>query len=492
MLRARRLLARIGLAVVFVTFAFTMGCAHPRPALRFVHGSPRSPALDVYVSGQTAPLFSNVHYGEVTVYRSVTAGIHRIEIRPSGAPYTSIPVLVTEDRRYNIAKGYTGVAVGLLETSDPEARLRVLNYEEDFGAGASGRARVRFVHGSPDTPPVDIRLVPGDVKEVNDLKRFVASGAGGELVPSDRTLTFNYLTAESHRTMVTFNTAPLPTRTNWFAILTGLANEPAGSPDALVLLMVGPTGTAVGVTPPVTTAVIVPVITVAPPPPVQAVAYLLNGSADAPALDVYMSNILVASNLAFGNLAGPIQLPAGVRAFDLFVHTDVLGRPAGSPLATLRTTDLVPGQQYLAVVAGNLTPRGGQQSIQLVVYPASFSPGQSPLLRLVNTLAGALPLQAGVVQNGSFLTPLSIGAVAFAGSSQAAGTAFPAGPMQLGLAPVGAVSPVATFVVNDVPGMQAFAVPIGALSPASGERAVRLAVVNVNASPWTVVVLEPQ
>jgi hypothetical protein len=220
--------------------------------------------------------------------------------------------------------------------------------------------------------------------------------------------------------------------------------------------------------------------------------YLLNGSADAPALDIYMGSIPVAINLAFGNLGGPIHGPAGVQAFDVFTHTDVAGRPAGGPLATLRTTDLIPGQQYLAVIAGNFTARTGQQPIQLVVHAASFSPDQGPLLRLVNTLVGAPPLKAGVVQNGSFLSPVSIGSVAFAGTSQVPGTAFPAGPVQLGLAPVGAVSPVATFVVNVTPGMRAFVVPVGALSPTSSERATRLAVVNVNTSPWNVTVLEPQ
>jgi hypothetical protein len=229
---------------------------------------------------------------------------------------------------------------------------------------------------------------------------------------------------------------------------------------------------------------------VAATPP--AVVYLLNGSADAPALDVYMRSAQVAGNFGFGSLVGPIQVTPGVHSFDLLVHSDIVGRPAGPPLATLHSGDLLAGRQYLAVVAGNLISRTNQQPIQLVTYPASFASRQTPVFRLVNAAAGAPPLQAGVVQNASFITPMTISSVAFAGSSQDAGTAFPVGPVQVGLSPVGAVSPVATFVVNADPSTQAFLVPIGAMSPASGEKPIRLAVVNTSVSPWTVAVLEPR
>ncbi len=487
---ATGLLVRIGLTTLLATCVFTAGCAQPKPAVRFVHAAPRAGAVDVYVSGEPAPAFRNVRYGETTGYKPVGAGTHRIEVRPSGAPYSAVPAFVTETRRYDHRKRYTAIGAGLFETSNPEARFRVLNYLEEFGGSVSGRERVRFVHASADVPPVDVRLAQRDVKEVNDLKRFQASGAGGELVPADESLMFTYLTAESHQTIATFTTSPVSPRTEWFAVLAGLANEPPGSPYALTLLMVGPSGGVVGAAAPIVAGLVAPVVSVTPPPP--PVMYLLNGSADAPALDIYMGSTPVASNLVFGGLVGSIQVPGGVQALDLFVHTEGGGRPGATPLATLRTTDLVSGQQYLAVIAGNLTPRVAQPPLQLVVYASAFSTSRTPVLRLVNALVGAPPLQTGVVQNGSFLTPGSIGPVAFAGASQAAGSAFPVGPVQVGFAPVGAVSPVATFVVNADPGMQAFLVPIGAMSPASGERPLRLAVVSVTSSPWTVAVLEPQ
>lgn len=262
------------------------------------------------------------------------------------------------------------------------------------------------------------------------------------------------------------------------AFLAGCARPKPAAPQAAA---VSPTPVAGGAP-----------VAVVPAPPPEAMLYLLNGAADAPSLDLYMGNDLISRGLAFGGLVGPIRVAPGVQSFDLFTHGGQAARPATTPLATVRTGDLLAAGRYLGVIGGNLAPRGSQQPIQLIAYPAMFVPGEGPLLRLVNALAGAPPLQAGVVQNGSFLAPVTIGSVAFAGASQEAGSAFPAGPVQLGLAPVGAVSPTATFVVTATPGMRAFVVPIGAMSPASGEMPIRLAVVDTGATPWTVLVLEPQ
>jgi hypothetical protein len=97
MVGSRWLLARIGLSLLFATFLLAAGCA--KPQLRFVNASVRSPALDVYVSGEPAPLFSNVRYRESTPYKRLTVGFHKIEVRPRHAVH--LPVCVGKDVEYD-------------------------------------------------------------------------------------------------------------------------------------------------------------------------------------------------------------------------------------------------------------------------------------------------------------------------------------------------------------------------------------------------------
>jgi Domain of unknown function (DUF4397) len=137
------------LALVIVPTAFAQGGS---AKVRVIHASPDAPAVDVYVNGNRA--LSNVAFFTASDYLDLPAGTYQIQVTPAGAPVAQAVI----DAEATIAAGraYTIAATGAVAAIQPTI------IEDDLSAPASGQAKVRVYHFSPDAPAVDVKLAAGD------------------------------------------------------------------------------------------------------------------------------------------------------------------------------------------------------------------------------------------------------------------------------------------------------------------------------------------
>lgn len=160
MQRFRILAAVVALAGAALTAHSVHGAG--MASVRVAHASPNAPAVDVYVDGTKA--FAGVTFPQITAYAHIPSGSHHIQVFPAGASPTGRGVI---DATVTLASGkiYTVAAAGVLKSIAPIVLL-------DRNATPSrGKARVRFVHLSPDAPKVDLGVAGGPT-----LFRHVAFG----------------------------------------------------------------------------------------------------------------------------------------------------------------------------------------------------------------------------------------------------------------------------------------------------------------------------
>src|SRR4029453_1670214 len=115
--------------------------------VRVAHLAPDAPNVDVYVNGD--PVLTDVPYTTVSDYLSLPAGTQQVTVYATGD--TTSPVI---DTPVELAAGgaYTVAAVGLVADGSLTAQV----YQDDLRDPASGNAKVRVVHASPDAGPVDV------------------------------------------------------------------------------------------------------------------------------------------------------------------------------------------------------------------------------------------------------------------------------------------------------------------------------------------------
>lgn len=118
--------------------------------IRVLHASPDAPGVDVYLNNRQ--LARNLTYRSFTPYTGVTSGNYSIRVFPAGQ--TINPVI---DTRIQVAPNsiYTAAAIGTLANIEPYL------IPDPVISPLANRARVRFVHLSPNAPEVDITLPDG-------------------------------------------------------------------------------------------------------------------------------------------------------------------------------------------------------------------------------------------------------------------------------------------------------------------------------------------
>jgi hypothetical protein len=150
----------LGFALLAIMAGGLWGCSDddddsPAPAataeVRVAHLSPNAPNVDVWVDGDK--VLSNVPFQVVSGYLELSAGSHRIVVVQAN---TTTPSVIDANVTVEGGKSYTVAATGLL------AGLQPLVLEDDR-VPASGQAKVRFVHASPDAPAVDVAVRNGAV-----------------------------------------------------------------------------------------------------------------------------------------------------------------------------------------------------------------------------------------------------------------------------------------------------------------------------------------
>jgi len=120
--------------------------------LRVIHASPDAPEVDVCANGQAA--FTGAAFPSVTAYADLDPGVYAVRVTAAGAGCNSAGVI---DANLTLSRGQeiSVVAVDILDQIEPLVLI------DDNTPPASGEAKVRFVHASPDAPTVDITLADG-------------------------------------------------------------------------------------------------------------------------------------------------------------------------------------------------------------------------------------------------------------------------------------------------------------------------------------------
>jgi hypothetical protein len=132
----------------------TLEITDNRALVRVTHASPDAPSVDVAVNGTTA--LTSVPYPVSSDYLPITAGSTRLQVKAAGTETSVIDATVP----LSALKSYSVFAVNFVSGIEP------LVLEDDRTAPASGKARLRVIHGSADAPAVDV-AVSGSVAVAN-------------------------------------------------------------------------------------------------------------------------------------------------------------------------------------------------------------------------------------------------------------------------------------------------------------------------------------
>lgn len=147
-------------AALLALLAFGAGCNDDDPTsppvtqqarVRVLHASPDAPNVDVLVDGTV--VLNNVPFKGYSSYLSVPTGARNFKVRATADP-SVVVIDVTPTLAAN--KYYTVIARNPLSTIEPWLLI------DNNTAPASGKIKVRLVHGAPGAPTVDIYITaPG-------------------------------------------------------------------------------------------------------------------------------------------------------------------------------------------------------------------------------------------------------------------------------------------------------------------------------------------
>lgn len=128
--------------------------------VRVLHGSPDAPEVDVFVNDGKVDALSGASFGQITDYVAVPAGTYSVKVCAT-ADNTVCPIGPV-DLTFAAGTKYTVAASNALASIEASVF-------EDAAAPVDGKADVRVVHLSADTPAVDVLTQDGGTKVVENL-----------------------------------------------------------------------------------------------------------------------------------------------------------------------------------------------------------------------------------------------------------------------------------------------------------------------------------
>ncbi|NLX11536.1 MAG: DUF4397 domain-containing protein [Chloroflexi bacterium] len=338
--------------------------------LRFLHAIPGAPEVDVYVDGALA--VPGLPFRGVTPHVQLAEGSHDVSVLAAGADPTAAP-LAQVPITLPAGLAFTVVLQGSADAA--EAAL----YEDILDELEPGLARLTAINAIGDAPALDVLTTEG-----NPLLQGVSYGV--------QYGTINIPTGVQ-------NLVTVPAGGSVDGAIATVGEVPLQSGTLFTLVAVG---TLEGDTAPAALVVATPINS----PAEAARVRVAHGSPDAPSVDVYANDLLIAPALDLGEITGHIPLPAGDYTFGL--------RPAGSPPseAAVVTADvtLEAATPAITVVAlGELS----DQSLALEVFPddvAGVTPEQARIA-VVNAVPGSTATVSLTDPSGTALaSDLGVGA----------------------------------------------------------------------------------
>ena len=460
--------------------------------LRFVHGSPTSPALDIYVGTSAVPTWTAVAFGTTTPFANVPPAGLQLVVRTAGAPATDAPLYTSDVVVAAAGDSVTSIAGGILGSAAAAAKFRVQSYTEAFAAPERGDAVVRFVHDSHGVAAAGFDVDADGTIEAAGVAAFTASDAAGVPVErSARGAQLSIVTGTTATKLTAFTLSPevLAQRGGIFLVLVGVPSFVPHDTRGLALLAVGQrTTTLIRQNP---------------------TLYVLPAIPDSTGIDVFafghgLQGAPVAQNVGFGVLAPALQVAPSAHGYGLIITKAATGSSFGWPLALESTGPLVAGERYLAVASGFADPtcadfqcQTGRSRVRLTVLLDGFDRTVAATGRMRGVAASP---DAPAVDIGQFPPGTSAAFTGLAGlenlgyrtASDPAGALVTASPLNPGVRVTGSTDTLrfrfAPLFATD----RVFGVLAGAFAPVTADIQSRFIVVNAVASGrWTAATLSP-
>lgn len=170
----------VGQVGVGATFAEQDEQEDGESRVRAMHISPFLPSLDVLVEGE--PVIENMSFGDVSDYESFEAGEGmEIEIINNESGESIFETEATLEAGVN----FTVLAVGTIE--DRAVQFQPALLRDGFQIPSRENASIRFIHGVPDAPPLDLTL-QGENRTVAENVTYRDDGPYVTLPPGNYTL----------------------------------------------------------------------------------------------------------------------------------------------------------------------------------------------------------------------------------------------------------------------------------------------------------------
>jgi len=283
-----------GLAVLSLGLVFVAGCSDDdnnpmssntdiSTAVRVIHTSYDAPDVDIRVDGAVA--IGGLGYGQSSGYATIEDGMRNIAVTPAGA---SSPVVIEADLDLNANTSYTVFAVNNLGSIEPVVAV-------DDRSRVEGKAKVRFLHASPDAPAVDIKLNSGDGPTVFGNRSFKDITDYAAVDPG--TYTFVVTPAGSNTEVLVFDPINVTAGVIYTVVAHGTLDNTDMYDFAVRVFIDNNNGNLFTDMTPATAKVLV-----------------AHTSPDAPGVDLLLDGLVVNSSaLTFPNNTGYLGVPAGDR-----------------------------------------------------------------------------------------------------------------------------------------------------------------------------------
>lgn len=164
-MRTARIAGLIAALALVLTAAIPVSAANDA-MVRVLHASPDAPSVDVFVNDGKVDALSGASFGDLTDYVKVPGGTYSIKVCAT-ADNTLCPIGPV-DLTFDAGKKYTIAASDLLVAIKADVFVD--------GNAVDGKAKVRVVHLSADTPAVDVLTQDGAAKVVENLAYPDATG----------------------------------------------------------------------------------------------------------------------------------------------------------------------------------------------------------------------------------------------------------------------------------------------------------------------------
>jgi len=329
----------LGLVILLSGSALAVDAAQ----LRVAHLSPDAPAVDVWINGTVA--LEDVPFGAISDYLEVESGVYIIQVTPANEME---PVVIDATLSLLGDQTYTVAATGLLGEGDLEAIVLI-----DDASPMEEKAKVRFIHTSPDAPSVDIAVACCGGPILFEEASFRESLQ--YIMVDEGTYDLEVRVAGTGSVALLVEGVELKAGANYTIFATGLADD--GSLRALA-------------------------IEDASLPAMLRVAHL---SPDAPAVDIWVNGSRVLEGVPFKAISDYLSLDAG--SYQIQVS------PAGAadPIVIDAAVELEIGTAYTVAATGLLA-----EIAPIVLIDDLDTLGDQAKVRFVHTSPDALAVDVGV------------------------------------------------------------------------------------------------